>query len=186
MQVAEIGDLAEGKPGVLDQPNGRGLGHQGVRLDMLALLQNLRFRMANVIHGAGIGLDIGCPGDGSIALRFYAKLPKRAASGRQHDLADMGARFHQPMGVGGLAHREGAVDLRFDRCRVQSAARPRLRSARAISAFSATLRRPQRRAGEGQPLDHQRQEVDLDLRAFEEGDVDDAAVHRRAAMLRAI
>jgi hypothetical protein len=30
VQAAEIGDLLEGKRGVLDQPDGSGLGHQGL------------------------------------------------------------------------------------------------------------------------------------------------------------
>ena len=44
MEVAEIGDLAEGQPGILDEPNGGGLGHQRYAGHGFQLLENRYFR----------------------------------------------------------------------------------------------------------------------------------------------
>ena len=49
-------------------------------------------------------------------------------------------------------------------------------SARASSAFTSGRARPQRRAGQRDPLDHQPHQVDRGLRALQEGDLVDAAI----------
>src|SRR4029078_13689680 len=93
----------------------------------------------------------------------------------KHNLADMLARFHETMSFGRLGERKCAVDLRFDLAVFKEGPDPRLERARNLG-FLGDRARPQRRAGQGQPLEHDRQEIDLDLRTFQESDLDDTPI----------
>src|SRR5262245_23927455 len=96
---------------------------------------------------------------------------------RQHDLADMLARFHERMGGGGFAQWKRPVDDGLDLSGGDQ--RPdvlldRTRDRRLVRHRA----RPQRRAGMGQALEHDAAEIDGRLRAALERDLHDAAVDR--------
>src|SRR6185503_18008026 len=91
-------------------------------------------------------------GASAIKARAALQLPYRPMSrpyrsvDRQHDLADMVARFHQPMRLGRLGQREGRMDRRLQPAFADE--RPDLLGDLVGEhGFETDFPRPQRRAG---------------------------------------
>jgi len=91
----------------------------------------------------------------------------------------MSAGFHQPMGLGGLGQGEGCVDDRLDLSLVQQGPNF-LQKLGSDGGFHRHALRAQSGAGQGQALEHYRQEVNLGLGAAQEGDGGLAAVGGQA------
>ena len=79
------------------------------------------------------------------------------------------------MGVRGLMQREGGVDHRPDLARFDERPDTALEGVRDLP-FPLHGLRAERRAGQGQALEHDREQVHLHLAALEVGDVDQAPV----------
>ena len=84
----------------------------------------------------------------------------------------MGARFHQPVRLRSLRQGECLEDLRPDLALGQERPHPGLERPGDFRLFGDAAR-PERRTGQGQPLQHDGEEIDLDLGALEEGDIED-------------